>query len=153
MKRRMDELYHPYHNALKSLIEAAKASAGQALLLDCHSMPGVSASGQPRHDIILGDRFGASAAPDLVALTEDVFKNAGYRVARNHPYAGGYVTSTYGQPHNGVSVIQIEVNRNIYMNPASFKLTQGFDRLQASFIDLAHALCRHMRPVIQRAAE
>jgi len=153
MKRRMDDLYHPYHRALKSLTEAAKSRADHALLLDCHSMPGISASGQPRHDIIIGDRFGASASPELVALTEHVFKNAGYRVARNHPYAGGYVTSTYGQPHNGVSVIQIEVNRNIYMNPASFKLTKGFDKLQASFIELAQVLRAHMRPVIARAAE
>ena len=116
-------------------------------------MPVVSTSGLPRYDIILGDRFGASAAPELVALTEQVFTDAGYRVARNYPYAGGYVTSTYGQPHNGVSVIQIEVNRNIYMNPVSFKLTAGFKRLQACFMDLAAELRAHMRSSVQRAAE
>jgi N-formylglutamate deformylase len=153
VQARIDELYTPYHRALHGLLEAARNRAGHALLLDCHSMPGVSASGRPRHDIILGDRFGASASPELVALTEKIFTQAGYRVARNYPYAGGYVTSTYGQPHNGVSVIQIEVNRNIYMNPASFKLTSGFKRLQACFIDLAAALRAHMRPSVQRAAE
>jgi len=150
---RIDQLYQPYHDALKRLLKAAQEHAGEALLLDCHSMPGVSTSGRPRHDIILGDRFGASARPELVALTEQVFTDAGYRVARNYPYAGGYVTSTYGQPYNGVSVIQIEVNRNIYMNPASFKLTAGFKRLQACFIDLAAELQAHMRPSVQRAAE
>lgn len=153
VKGRLDALYYPYHKTLKSLIAAAKTRAGHALLLDCHSMPGVSTSGRPRHDIILGDRFGASAAPELVSLAEHVFTSAGYRVARNNPYAGGYVTSTYGQPYNGVSVIQIEVNRNIYMNPVSFKLTKGFDRLQACFINLAAELGAYMRPEIHRAAE
>ncbi len=152
-KARIESLYRPYHDALQNLLNAAYQSAGQALLLDCHSMPGISQSGRPRHDIILGDRFGASATPELVDLTEQVFTKAGYRLARNYPYAGGYVTSTYGQPNEGINVIQIEVNRNIYMNPAGFKLTPGFKRLQACFINLAAELRSFMAPSIQRAAE
>lgn len=153
LQGRIDQLYRPYHDALTGLLKAAQQSAGKAVLLDCHSMPGVSTSGRPRHDIILGDRFGASAAPELVDLTERVFSQAGYRVARNYPYAGGYVTSTYGQPNNGVCVIQIEVNRNIYMNAASFKLSSGFTRLQACFINLAAELRIFLKPSVQRAAE
>ena len=153
LAERLKQLYHPYHAALKSLLAEAHDHWGQALLIDCHSMPGRNASGKPRSDIILGDRFGASARPDLVQCVEDVFKAAGYSVSRNYPYAGGYVTSTYGQPNHGTHVIQIEVNRNLYMNPASFKLTDGFDPLKDCFTSLGKTLVQYMTADIARAAE
>ena len=150
---RLEQLYHPYHRALQGLLKEARDHCGQALLIDCHSMPGRNPSGKLRSDIILGDRFGMSARPDLVQLVEDIFKRAGYSVHRNYPYAGGYVTSTYGQPNHGTHVIQIEVNRNIYMNPASFKLTDGFDPLKDCFKDLGRNLVQYVNTDIARAAE
>ena len=147
---RIEQLYTPYHDALQTLIDAAIARAGLALVLDCHSMPATSAAGRVRPDIILGDRFGASAHPDLVHLTEKVFKAAGYDVTRNYPYAGGYVTSHYGEPNTGCHVIQIEVNRQIYMNTAKFTPTDGFKPLQECFLKLAetlHPYMEHERPL------
>ena len=40
----------------------------------------------------------------------------GYRVRRNDPYAGGYVTRHYGRPREGVHALQIEVARPLYMD-------------------------------------
>ncbi|HIP78783.1 MAG TPA: N-formylglutamate amidohydrolase, partial [Kiloniellaceae bacterium] len=39
-----------------------------------------------------------------------------YQVARNSPYAGGFVTRHYGKPETGVHSLQIEINRQIYMD-------------------------------------
>lgn len=153
VKARLDWLYHPYHLALKNLMTVARSRAGTALLLDCHSMPGKSFSGRARHDIILGDRFGTSAHPDFVHIAEQVFKSEGYSVTRNYPYAGGYVTSTYGQPDNGSHVIQIEINRQLYINPGSFRLTPGFKALQACFVTLANRLRPLVLNEFPRAAE
>ena len=150
---RLNQLYHPYHNALEDLMNSVREHAGLVLLLDCHSMPGVSASGRPRQDIVLGDRFGTSTHPDFMRLTEKVFKGAGYGVTRNYPYAGGYVTSKYGQPHNGAHVIQIEVNRQLYMNPATFKRKDGFEHLQDCFLNLAETLRPFTAQDMSRAAE
>ncbi|MEP6342957.1 MAG: N-formylglutamate amidohydrolase [Maricaulaceae bacterium] len=150
---RLETLYYPYHAALKNLLAEAQDRCGQALLIDCHSMPGRNLSGKQRSDIILGDRFGASARPDFVQCAEDVFKAAGYNVSRNHPYAGGYVTSTYGQPNQGTHVIQIEVNRDIYMNPASLKLTDGFEPLKDCFTTLGKTLVQYIKADLARAAE
>lgn len=150
---RIERLYNPYHSALKSLLVQARKNAGMALLLDCHSMPGVSVSGKKRYDIVLGDRFGTSSHPEFMNLVETVFTQAGYSVGRNYPYAGGYVTSTYGEPHNSTHVIQIEVNRQTYMNSASFKRTAGFEKLQATFVTLGETLRPYVLHELPRAAE
>ena len=58
---RLEQLYKPYHAALAGLMDETHARFGVAVLIDCHSMP--SALAVP--DIVLGDRYGASAAPAL----------------------------------------------------------------------------------------
>ena len=36
---RLDQYWRPYHTRLQSLLSAAQVSFGQAILIDCHSMP------------------------------------------------------------------------------------------------------------------
>jgi len=153
VKPRLDALYRPYHSALKGLIEQALTSCGQALIIDCHSMPGVSLSGRQRADIILGDRFATSAHETYVALIEDHFQTYGYRVARNYPYAGGYVTSHYGRPNEDIHVIQIEVNRGLYLNPVTYERKVGFSDLQTCFTALGQTLKHAFGHKQLRAAE
>ena len=69
-------------------------------------------------DIVLGDRFGASAAPWVVEALESALLARGYRVRRNKPYAGGFITEHYGLPAAGRHAVQIEVNRALYMDEA-----------------------------------
>src|SRR5437870_10414318 len=59
-RRRIDALYHPYHHALRRLVDETAANFGGYLLLDCHSMPSAaSAAGrQDGADIVLGDCYG-----------------------------------------------------------------------------------------------
>ena len=56
-------------------------------------------------DFVLGDRFGASCAPEITRLVQTFLKNLGYRVLLNKPYAGGYITENYGKPGQGVHVL------------------------------------------------
>lgn len=118
-KGRMEALYHPYHTALRMLINEAKDNFGRALVIDCHSMPGFAPMGARRSDIVLGDRYGMSCAPKTIDVIEKAFKACGYSVTRNYPYAGGYVTEYYGQPATGVETVQIEINRDLYLNPVT----------------------------------
>ena len=46
-----------------------------------------------------------------VGVTNTATLPIGYRVRRNDPYAGGYVTRHYGRPREGVHALQIEVER------------------------------------------
>ena len=70
---RIETLYRPYHAQLKALIERARAWFGVAVLLDCHSMPS-NAADVSGLDIVLGDRYGASAAPAVVEALEASLK-------------------------------------------------------------------------------
>src|SRR5947208_16059033 len=67
-RRRIDALYHPYHHALRRLVDETEATFGGYLLLDCHSMPSAASAvgGQDGADIVLGDCHGASSAPAVL---------------------------------------------------------------------------------------
>jgi N-formylglutamate deformylase len=109
---RLSELYKPYHQALAGLMEETRAHFGVAVLIDCHSMP--SALSVP--DIVLGDRYGASAGAQLTARAEAAFVREGFSVARNTPYAGGYTTTLHGRVAAGCHALQIEINRALYLD-------------------------------------
>jgi len=109
---RLRELYKPYHEALAALMEQTRAQFGVAVLIDCHSMP--SALSVP--DIVLGDRYGVSASPQLTARAEVAFAREGFSVARNTPYAGGYTTTLHGRVAAGCHALQVEINRALYLD-------------------------------------
>jgi len=127
-RRRLAVLHTPYHAALTRLIETTKAQFGQAILIDCHSMPSQAAVGGV--DMILGDRYGASCAPGLTALVTETLTALGFTVGRNNPYAGGYTAETYGAPAKGVHVLQIEVNRALYLDEVRLERLPQFGTLQ-----------------------
>jgi N-formylglutamate deformylase len=135
---RLDRLYHPYHRALATLVEETQASFGVAVVVDCHSMP--SALGAP--DIVLGDRYGASAAPALSRLAEASFAREGLSVARNAPYAGGHTTTMYGRARRGCHALQIEVNRGLYLDEEKIVRKESFETLK---LKLTAALMRITR--------
>jgi N-formylglutamate amidohydrolase len=114
---RVAALHRPYHQRLAGLVERTRARFGVAILVDCHSMPSTLAE-TGSLDIVLGDRFGASAAPWVVEALESTLLARGYRVRRNKPYAGGYIAEHYGAPAAGRHAVQIEVNRALYMDEA-----------------------------------
>ena len=131
--RRIEAIYRPYHQALRSLLQRTHQRFGEAMLLDCHSMPSASLGADvgARPDVVLGDRFGTSAGARLVDGAQAAFERLGYRVVRNRPYAGGFITEHYGQPASGVHALQIEVNRALYMDEERLEPYRGFDRLRA----------------------
>jgi N-formylglutamate amidohydrolase len=115
---RIDTIYRPYHRALRSLLQQTHRHFGEAILFDCHSMPSASLGTEtmPRPDIVLGDRYGTSCAAVLIDSVQTALEGLGYHVARNRPYAGGFITEHYGQPASSIHVLQIEINRALYMN-------------------------------------
>jgi N-formylglutamate amidohydrolase len=145
-RRRISTCYEPYHRALASLIADARQVFGCAIVIDCHSMPAAGGApfreGDPKIDFVLGDRFGASCAPSLVAVVERLLGKMGYVVSRNAPYAGGFVASAYGRPPEGVHVLQIEINRALYLDETRMARTEGFDRLRRNMQALTGELSR-----------
>lgn len=150
MKTAQDRLtacYYPYHAALKGLISAQKARFGHCVLFDFHSMPHSSISTAPagfgrRPQIVLGDRFGVSCDSWVMETAYDLFRQAGFRVARNAPFAGGYITSHYGKPPMGVHVLQIEIDRSLYMDETLVTPNDGFDDICAQIGNVVTKLAR-----------
>jgi N-formylglutamate amidohydrolase len=142
-RRRIDGAHRPYHKALTALMAEAQAAHGFAILVDWHSMPAAAAKAAGRErpcDVVLGDRFGAACAGVLPTRVERELERMGYRVTRNTPYAGGYTTEHYGQPHRRVHALQIEINRALYLDEATLAPTSGFERLRAHIEQLTRAL-------------
>ncbi|MCA0938967.1 N-formylglutamate amidohydrolase [Salipiger pacificus] len=145
-ERRIGLYWKPYHSRLQALLDAAKGQFGESILIDCHSMPheavdSVLRRGGARPQIVLGDRFGASAAPEIVELVEQAFCRAGLVVARNAPFAGAFTTMHYGRPSRRQHAIQIEIDRALYMDEVAIKPNGNF-----------HAFRRLLRGVIAEVA-
>ena len=140
-ERRIEGIYRPYHRALASLIARAHARFGFCILIDCHSMPStglpVTAVGDPRTiDMVLGDRTGLSCAPAVTEAVDGFLSQRRYRVTRNNPYAGGFTTQNYGDPGGGTHALQLEINRNLYMDEATLEPRPGFSALKADIAAL-----------------
>lgn len=140
---RLRAAYYPFHERLNALMARHALANGNALLLDCHSMPVEAARLDGRQgalDVAVGDRFGTSAHPALVDCVVSTFLEAGFKVARNRPYAGGFITEHYGRPPAGWHAIQLEIRRNLF-----------FDRATRSLNGEAETLRAVLREVVERS--
>ncbi len=136
---RIAAFHRPYHERLGGLIERAHARFGLAILIDCHSMPSTLTESGPL-DIVLGDRFGTSSAGWIVEALESALLARGYRVRRNKPYAGGFITEHYGAPANARHAVQIEVNRALYMDERRIMKLEKARALAEALFAAAEAL-------------
>lgn len=127
--------HRPYHDALAGLMTEARERFGFALLIDWHSMPSAAAEAERRRsglrpDIVLGDRYGKACGGEWSGALRAAFEVRGRRVAMNRPYAGGFVTQTWGRPEEGFHAIQVEIDRALYLDETSLEPGPGFDRLR-----------------------
>jgi N-formylglutamate amidohydrolase len=147
---RIRDIYMPFHETLRGLLEKTHRQFGEAILIDCHSMPSIGGPfedeiDENRPDIVLGDRYGTACAPELVEAAERILRSMGYRVTRNNPYAGGFNTEHYGAPARGLHAIQIEINRTLYMDEQKVQRRSGITRLSKDMTRLVRKLGRDMR--------
>jgi N-formylglutamate amidohydrolase len=133
---RLRQTWHPWHRALSGLIQNSVAEFGMAILIDCHSMPheaieSIAHGAVRKPEVVLGDRFGASAGAEVVDRIEAAFVAAGLKVARNAPFAGAYTAQHYGLPSRRQHVVQVEIDRSIYMNEQMIRPNNNFEAFRA----------------------
>jgi N-formylglutamate amidohydrolase len=133
---RIAQYWRPYHDQLQTLLDESNNAYGEAILIDCHSMPhealeNVGPPGSARPDVVLGDRFGSTAAASVVEKVEAAFTSAGLRVARNMPFAGAFITQHYGRPSRQQHAIQVEIDRALYMNERTLEPSADFTAFQS----------------------
>lgn len=158
-EERIEKVWHPYHACLEGLVKETLAQSGAAVLLDFHSMPHEALEslsrkpGQARPDVVLGDRFGASSAADIMDRLEDGFAAGGLVVSRNTPFAGAYIAQHYGQPSRGRHAVQIEIDRSLYMNEQLIRPNGNFHSVKRLVTDVLTQMIRGEADGMPMAAE
>lgn len=135
-ENRLREYYWPYHSRLKEALLRPDMKG----LIDCHSLNGIGPQeapdrGKKRKDIVLsnngdqaGDRdpaLGTITCPaETLHLMGQAFQRAGFSVALNDPYSGGYILKHHGQEamKRGKMAFQIEINQDLYVEPSKRQL-------------------------------
>ncbi|MDQ2066387.1 N-formylglutamate amidohydrolase [Xinfangfangia sp. CPCC 101601] len=145
-EERLRRYWHPYHDRLRRLLEQTRETFGQAILIDCHSMPHEALEshvrpGRSRPQVVLGDRFGAAAGRDVMERVEAAFSGAGLQVARNAPFAGAYIAQAYGRPQRRVHVVQVEIDRALYMDEARVEPSSDFNAFRELIGGVVEDLC------------
>lgn len=123
--------YHrPYFETLKAmLLDLEKRKNGPVSMIDLHSMPSAPTpyhmkqnpiQKQHRPDFCLSDRKGKTCTPEFIKSFRDKLNSFGYETTLNDPYIGGYVTEYVD--NFITNNIQIEINRNIYMDEGTKEL-------------------------------
>lgn len=132
-QHRVAAYWRPYHESLSALIEEALQKFGQAVVLDMHSMPRESIRhlAPPLPEVVIGDRHGTSASPAMRAALTGLLMREGFRLRHNAPFAGAFVASHYGRPERGVHVLQVEIDRSLYMDETTFEPSEGWSDLAA----------------------
>ena len=146
MQRRIAHYHLPYHETLRGLLDGAHARFGAVWHLNCHSMgPNTSMAiegvdGRPRADIVLGDRDGTTCTPEFTAFVRDTLTGHGYSVQVNDPFKGVALVQAWSDPARGRHSLQLEVNKRLYMDPASLRKHAGFEVLQGHLMALLDGL-------------
>ncbi|MBU2936386.1 MULTISPECIES: N-formylglutamate deformylase [Pacificibacter] len=138
------QTYHAaYHAALQAELNRVRDIHGIAILYDCHSIrsniPFLFEGTLP--DFNIGTNLGATCAPEIEALTQDICRAAaGYTSITNGRFKGGWTTRHYGRPAEGVHAIQMELAQSTYLRDEAAPWTYDADKSERLRVHLSSIL-------------
>lgn len=117
IEQRRQQVHMPYHAKLLELLQAKINKFGCVVLIDAHSVASRASLlyGELTDEIYLGDRDGRSNSGWLTNAADTAYRAQGFKVVRNKPYKGGYITDHYGKMPD-VEALQIEMTERVYMD-------------------------------------
>lgn len=143
---RIATCHRPFHQSVAATLAALRDRFGVAILLDVHSMPplgprhGTAFDAEMQPHIVLGDRFGRSAASVYAEIVMAHLRGRGMGVALNNPYPGDFILETHGNPQRGVHALQLEVDRSLYLDSAMREPVAGLFDMAALVLEVAQLL-------------
>jgi N-formylglutamate deformylase len=118
IEQRRKAIWQPYHDQLAQELARLCSQHGRVVLWDAHSIRSVV----PRFfegqlpDLNLGTADGKSCDPALAQnLLQLAQSRPGYTAVLNGRFKGGYITRHFGQPHQGIHAVQLEMTQRSYM--------------------------------------
>ncbi|MDG0987466.1 MAG: N-formylglutamate amidohydrolase [Paracoccaceae bacterium] len=147
---RIKYYWKPYHTDLSNLLQRSQSVFGQSLLIDIHSMPHEAVSTQSSFikppEIVVGDRFGMSSDPEFTNLVISILKQHEFRVAKNTPFAGAFITQHHGKVKKRIHALQLEIDRSLYMDEEKISPNSDFEELKTrlfpALIQISSLICK-----------
>ena len=152
VQARLNRYYEPYHATLAAIIAERRRDFGAVWHVNCHSWspPDTGRDGKPvRHvDFFLGDREGTTADTEFTELVAGFLRNLGYEVLVNRLFKGMELVRRHGRPEEGQHSLQIEINREIYMDKHGYHKLDGFAEFRAHMEGLIRRVCEFARDAL-----
>jgi N-formylglutamate deformylase len=151
VRLRIERYHAPYHQALRTLLDASHRRFGAVWHINCHSMRAVAGrqsddgEGHARADIVLGDRDGSTCDPGFTEFVRATLSGMGYEVRVNDPYKGVELVRAYSNPRANRHSLQIELNKRLYMDETTLERSDDFGELQRNLRSLLEALAAWIR--------
>ncbi len=154
---RRRQYFTPYHEALRCEIARLRARHPCVVLYDCHSIrsriPRLFVGELPNFNI--GTHSGASCALALTDAVADACATHEFTRVVNGRFRGGYTTRHYGQPHQGVHALQMELACRSYLREPEGAVSEAnwpvqFDAQRA--LTVQHILQRILQACLRFAA-
>lgn len=146
---RIEKYWRPYHDQLAAELQRLRAAHGRALLWDAHSIvgeiPALFEGVLPEFN--LGTRDDASCPRELAQSLLDIVTTDGkFGAVLNGRFRGGYITSNYGRPAEGIYAVQLELAQRAYMDEG---VPGGWDASHAKSVTdmIARLLNRFLQAV------
>ena len=67
-------------------------------------------------DLILGNNDEVTASSKIINNALNSLRESGLEVKHNHPFKGGYLTRSKGNPQNKIHALQLEMSKDLYMS-------------------------------------
>ena len=141
VQERIGRYHAPYHRALGEAQGRLLERFGKVYHLNCHSMGSRSREDMTRRpDMVLGDRDGTTCEADFTAVAAETLDALGYKVRTNHIFKGVELIRAFSAPDAGRHSLQIEINKDLYVNEATRRLSPDFASVQADLAQLIDRL-------------
>ncbi len=116
--RRLTKYYEPYHQKIDKLLEDLKNEFGEVIFWDAHSIRRnvITIQKEDFPDLILGNNDESTASCNIINNALNSLKESGLEVKHNHPFKGGYLTRSKGNPQNKIHALQLEMSKDLYMS-------------------------------------
>jgi N-formylglutamate deformylase len=129
----MRRYYEPHHAALTAAVERQLSQQGSALIVDCHSFPEHALPYETdqtlhRPQICIGTDPQHTNA-DMATAIVQAYREPGFDVAFNTPFAGTLVPLAHYQRELRVQSVMIEIRRDVYMNERTSQMKEDWSWL------------------------
>ena len=118
IQRRLEVYYLPYHQKIDALLKELKKDFEKVIFWDAHSIRRNVSTIQKEDfpDLILGNNDGQTAESSIIEIALQSLTKSHLNVQNNHPFKGGYLTRSKGNPSSNIHALQLEMSKDLYMS-------------------------------------